>query len=37
LLAAAKALELDILAEAVNSVQSFYEAAVPSWAWRFGD
>jgi glutamyl-Q tRNA(Asp) synthetase len=37
LLAAAKALELDILAEAVNSVQSFYEAAVPSWARRFGD
>ena len=37
LLAAAKALELYILAEAVNSVQSFYEAAVPSWARRFGD
>jgi glutamyl-Q tRNA(Asp) synthetase len=37
LLVAAKALELDIQAEAVNSVQSFYEAAVPSWARRFGD
>ena len=37
LLVAAKALELDIQAEAVNSVQSLYEAAVPSWARRFGD
>ena len=37
LLVAAKALELDIQAEAVNSVQSFYEAAVPAWARRFGD
>ena len=37
LLVAAKALELDIQAEAVNSVQSFYEAAVPSWARRLGD
>ena len=37
LLVAAKALELDLQAEAVNSVQSFYEAAVPSWARRFGD
>ena len=37
LLAAARALELDIKAEAINSVQSFYEAAVPAWARRFGD
>lgn len=37
LLAAAKALELDITAEAINSVQTFYDAAVPAWARRFGD
>ena len=37
LLAAAKALELDIKAKAINSVQTFFEAAVPSWARRFGD
>jgi glutamyl-Q tRNA(Asp) synthetase len=37
LLAAAKALELDIKAEAINSVQTFFDAAVPAWARRFGD
>ena len=37
LLDAAKALELDIKAESINSVQNFYEAAVPAWARRFGD
>ncbi len=36
LLAAAKALELDIKAEGINSMQSFYDAAVPAWARRFG-
>jgi glutamyl-Q tRNA(Asp) synthetase len=37
LLAAAKALELDIKAGAINSVQTFYDAAVPAWARRFGN
>jgi glutamyl-Q tRNA(Asp) synthetase len=37
LLAAAKALELDIKAEGINSMQSFYDAAVPAWARRFGE
>jgi glutamyl-Q tRNA(Asp) synthetase len=37
LLAAAKALELDIKAVAINSVQTFYDAAVPAWARRCGD
>lgn len=37
LLAAAKALELNIKPETINSVQTFFEAAVPAWARRFGD
>lgn len=37
LLDAAKALELDIKTEAINSVQTFFDAAVPAWARRFGD
>jgi len=37
LLAAAKALELNIKPETINSVQIFFEAAVPAWARRFGD
>jgi len=37
LLDAAKALELDIKTEAINSVQTFFDAAIPAWARRFGD
>jgi len=37
LLDAAKALELDIKTDAINSVQTFFDAAVPAWARRFGD
>jgi glutamyl-Q tRNA(Asp) synthetase len=37
LLAAAKVLELNIKPETINSVQTFFEAAVPAWARRFGD
>ena len=37
LLTAAKALELNIKPETINSVQTFFEAAVPAWARRFGD
>jgi glutamyl-Q tRNA(Asp) synthetase len=37
LLDAAVALELDIKTEDINSVQTFFDAAVPAWARRFGD
>ena len=37
LLDAAVALELYIKTEAINSVQTFFEAAVPAWARRFRD
>jgi len=37
LLTAAKALELDIKTNDVKSVQTFFDAAVPAWARRFGD
>lgn len=37
LLDAAIALELDIKTDAINSVQTFFDAAVPAWARRFGD
>lgn len=37
LLDAAVALELDIKTKAINSVQTFFDAAVPAWARRFGD
>jgi len=37
LLDAAIALELDIKTEVINSVQTFFDAAVPAWARRFGD
>jgi glutamyl-Q tRNA(Asp) synthetase len=37
LLDAAKALELHIKTDAINSVQTFFDAAVPAWARRFGD
>jgi len=37
LLTAAKALELNIKTNDVKSVQTFFDAAVPAWARRFGD
>ena len=37
LLAAAKTLEINIKPETLNSVQTFFDAAVPAWARRFGD
>jgi glutamyl-Q tRNA(Asp) synthetase len=37
LLDAAQSLELNINTKPINSLQTFFEAAVPAWARRFGD
>ena len=37
LMTAAKALSLDIEVTTINSVQNFFDAAIPAWARRFGE